>query len=209
MIYSLDVDHRVVRLDNAECITLAVSHRMPSRRRWLVHGHQARSHSRSTPRSARQHRRSHAIGPAETRVAPLRQALGSRHPAADRGTCRSRLDPAICDRARRRHSRRVGEIGPRASRRARARGEARHVVRPPGGRSDLGCGLPRLRVCVPPASRAIAESRLHGCRSRAVGHVGPPRRRTESQGASSAVAVGGVSALPVEQVHFTSWRFST
>jgi len=208
MIDPLEVDHRVVHLDNAECITLAVSHRMPSWRRWAVRGHQAPSHSRSTRRAAPQRRQSHAISPAETRVAPLCRSLGSRPRAPGRRPCRSRLDPAVCDRARRGETRRLHKVRARATRRAPARGGTGHVVRTPGGRSDLGSELPRLRVCAPRASQPAAGWRVHGCRGCAVGHVGPPRRRTEGQGASAAVAGCAVSAVPVRQVHNTPWRFS-
>lgn len=209
MIESHEIDNELVRSDNVKCITLADAVRLTDRRRWTVHGDQSHAHPSSAHGATPQPRLAQATASAETGPASLCRAVGWRHGAADRRSCRSRVDPAVRDRARGRGAGRLRQVGTRSTRRARTRRgpSGRHTAaEQPGGRDR---GLSGLSVRARGARLPAAASRPDRRGGRPVGRIGPTRRRVEGQRASSALGDRAVSAVSAGRVPSIEWRYST
>lgn len=209
MIAPPDLDHELVRTDNVKCITLADALRLLGRRRWAVHGNHAQAHSLATRRPIPSRQSAHATGSAETRGASLCRALGWGDRATRRRPHRSRLDPAVRDRARRRRAGCYAEVGTRPARRARTCSGPHLARRPAADRRHLDCALPGLRMCAPGAELSPPEPGAGGCRDCAVGHLRSAHRGAEGPRAGSAFARRCLPAVPTGRSPSHHWRSST
>ena len=209
MIESQETDNELVRSDNLKCITLADAVRLTDRRRWTVHGDHAHSHPSSAHRVTPQRRLAQVTASAETGTASLCRAVGWRHGVARRRPCPSCLDPAVCDRARRRGAGCFREVGTTPTARARADSGAHLARRLAAGAGHLAWQLSGLPVGAPRGSLASADAEPYGCGGGSVGDLRPARRWAEGPGAGSAFARRCVPAMPIRRFRSHHWRYLT